>query len=253
MSMRHYLRMQAASVRSRFSKGRESEQVRVDSNLPLNLRFGSRLQFSEAPFLLAGEASYVSFPGNEALIGAFSEVDLGGLKTFRLYLESRADEEQSAMLMVLMSDSGDHVDEMYLFQEQYELPIYHVSLAEVAEHDDETTAVDFWLKDGEGILGMPLFHTPDELTYERLWESEQDRWLKPTESSETIMLDAYGSARTKVEHVGSMLFGRVFEGLGGDVQEYLFTSVERDTDGFRVRIWVGLPLSQADIDLPDAV
>ena len=253
MSMRHYLRMKAKSVRSRFSRNGKDEPERVDGDLPLDLRHGSRVQFSEAPFLLAADGTAVKFPGNECLITAFSEVDLGGLRTVRLYLQSRDDDDQSAMLMLIMKDKVNEVDEIYLFQEQYELPLYHTSLTEVPENEDETTAVDFWLAKDEGILGMPLFHTPEELTYERLWENDRDSWLSPAQSTEEISLDPYGENKTIVEHVGTMLFGRVFEGLGGNIQEYLLGSAERDEDGFQVRLWVGLPLSLADIELPDAI
>lgn len=253
MSMRHYLRQKVSSVKFRFRRDGKDEPERVDGNLPLQLRHGSRVQFSEAPFLLAAEGSFVEFPGDETLVTAFSEFDLGGLKTFCLYLECREDEEQSAMLMLLMKEHVDEVDEIYLFQEQYELPLYHTHLNEVGESEDETTAVDFWLAKDEGVLGMPLFHTPEELSYERLWGYDEDRWLEPTSTDEQIILDQFGENTTQVNHVGTMLFGRIFEGLGGDIQEYLFTSAQRDDEGFRVRIWAGIPLTLADINLPDAL
>ncbi len=253
MSMKQYLRLKVQAAKDRWS-GDGKEKVRVDGELPLNLRIGSRVQFAEAPFLLAGDATHVPYPGTETLLAAFSEVELAGMKTFRLYLDSRDDTDESVMLMLLMDDGGDYVDERYVFHEQYEIPLYHVSLADVPEHEDETSAVDFWLAKNEGILGMPLFHTPEESTYERLWEADQDIWLKPAALTETITLDPYGEGRTDVEHLGTMLFARVFDGLGGvETQEYLLPTVERDTDGFRVRIWVGLPLAANDLELPDAI
>lgn len=253
MSMKQYLRLKVQAAKDRWS-GDGKDKTRIDGELPLNLRMGSRVQFAEAPFLLAGEATHVPYPGAETLLTAFSEVELAGMKTFRLYLDSRDDPEESAMLMLVMDEKGEHVDERYVFHEQFELPLYHVALADVPEHEDETSAVDFWLAKDEGILGMPLFHTPDESTYERLWEHEQDIWLKPTSLTETITLDPYGEGQTDVEHLGTMLFARVFDGLGGvETQEFLLPTVERDSDGFRVRIWVGIPLSAADIDLPDAI
>ena len=254
MSMKQYLRLKVQAAKDRWSGDGKDDRTRVDNELPLNLRVGSRVQFEEAPFLLAGDATFVPFPGAEALLTAFSEVQLAGMKTFRLYLDSRENPDESAMLMLLMDDNGTDVSERYLFHEQYELPLFHVSMADVADHEDETSAVDFWLAKNEGILGMPMFHTPEEATYERLWEADQDVWLKPTTLSETIMLDPYGENRTEVEHLGTMLFARVFDGLGDiELQEYLLPTVERDTDGFRVRIWVGLPISPADMELPDAV
>ncbi len=253
MSMKQYLRLKVQAAKDRWS-GDGKDRTRVDGDLPLNLRIGSRVQFAEAPFLLAGDATHVPYPGAETLLAAFSEVELAGMKTFRLYLDSRDDTDESVMLMLLMNDGGEYVDERYVFHEQYEIPLYHVSLADVPEHEDETSAVDFWLAKDEGILGMPLFHTPEESTYERLWEADQDIWLKPAALTETITLDAYGEGRTDVEHLGTMLFARVFDGLGGvETQEYLLPTVERDTDGFRVRIWVGLPLAANDLELPDAI
>ena len=253
MSMKQYLRLKVQAAKERWS-GDDKDRVRIDGDMPLNLRIGSRVQFAEAPFLLAGDATHVPYPGAETLLVAFSEVELAGIKTFRLYLDSRDDTDQSVMLMLLMDDDGEHVDERYVFHEQYELPLYHVAVTDVPDHEDETSAVDFWLAKDEGILGMPLFHTPDESTYERLWEPDQDIWLKPVSSTETITLDSYGEGQTEVEHLGSMLFARVIDGLGGvETQEYLLPTVERDTDGFRVRIWVGLPLATTDLDLPDAI
>lgn len=253
MSMKQYLSLKVQAAKDRWS-GDGNDKVRVDNELPLNLRIGSRVQFAEAPFLLAGDATHVPYPGAETLLTAFSEVELAGMKTYRLYLDSRDEPDESAMLMLLMDESGENVDERYVFHEQYELPLYHVAVTDVPEHEDETSAVDFWLAKEEGILGMPLFHTPDESTYERLWEQDQDVWLKPAASNETITLDPYGENTTAVEHLGSMLFARVVDGLGGiETHEYLLPTVERDADGFRVRIWVGLPLAAADIDLPDAI
>lgn len=253
MSMKQYLRMKVQAAKDRWSRDGRDDKVRIDGTLPLNLRMGSRVQFSDAPFLLAGDATHVRFPGVETLLAAFSEVELTGMKTFRLYLDARDDPDESAMLMLIMDDSGEQVEERYIFHEQYELPLYHVAMSDVPEHEDETTAVDFWLKKDEGILGMPVFHTPEESSYERLWEAERDVWLTPTTLNETINLDAYGDAKTEVEHLGTMLFARVFDGIAGELQEYLLPTVERDPDGFRVRIWVGLPLDASDMDLPDAV
>ena len=252
MSMKHYLGLKVQAVKGRLSRDGKSQKDRIDDELPLNLRIGSRVRFAEAPFLLAGESTRVAYPGEETLLTAFSEVELAGLKTFRLYLDARDEEERSAMLMLLMDNAGEQVDERYVFEEKYELPLYHLRTSDVLAHEDETTAVDFWLAEEEGILGMPLFHTPDESTYERLWEHDQDIWLKPAKLSEIIQLDPYGDNPTEVEHLGTMLYARSFEGLSGETLEYLLATVERDADGFRVRIWVGLPLAPADIDMPDA-
>lgn len=250
--MRMYLSMKFDEVKERFS-GDKDERERIDTNLPFNLRVGSRVQISEAPFLLAGEETHVKYPGPEVLINAFSNVDLAGLKTVRLYVESRDDPDESAMLMLLVDGKNISVNEFYVFHEQYEIPLYHVAVSDVPEHEDEVNAVNFWIGKDEGILGMQLFHTPDDLTYSRLWEHDSDTWLAPAKCTETINLDAYGTDTTRVEHLGTMLYARTVEGLTGEIDEYLFTTVERDDDGFRVRIWVGLPLAQADIELPDAI
>ncbi len=252
MSMKKYLGMKLESAKERIARGREKSRERVDGSLPLGLRVGSRVQLSEAPFLLAGEASHVQYPGDEALISAFSETQLAGLKTHRLYLDDRADSDEESMLLLISDDSGENVDELYLFREQYEIPLYHVEVADVTE-GDETSAVEFWLHKEEGIIGMPLFHTPDELTYQRLWEPDRDVRIEPYQLKERIYLDSYGEATAQLEHQGTMLYGRVVEGIGGDIDEYLLITVERDEQVFQVRIWVGLALSQADIDLPDAV
>ena len=252
MSMKHYLGLRYDELKQRFKRDGSEPKTRVDSDLPLSLRHGSRIQFSEAPFLLTGDSCQVKYPGSEVLVHAFSSLTLAGLKSNRFYIESREDPDESAMLMVLLDDDGTTVNEMYLFHEQYEIPLYHVKVEDVSEHEDETNAVNFWIGKDEGILGMTLFHTPDELTYERLWEHDNDRWLEPAQVQETIHLDPYGDSSTVVEHLGTMLYARTFEGLGTSVDEYLLATVERDDNGFRVRIWVGIPISMADIELPDA-
>lgn len=252
MSMKQYLSLKLESAKERFARAREGERERIDDSLPLGLRIGSRVQLSEAPFLLAGESSHVDYPGEEALVSAFSETTLAGLNTHRLYLDDRTDTDQESMLLIVSDDAGSNVEEMYLFREQYEIPLYHIRV-EDAEEDDETSAVDFWLDREDGIIGMPLFHTPDELTYERLWEPDRDVRINPYKSDERIFLDGFGEASATLEHQGTMLYGRVVEGIGGDVDEYLLITVERDEQVFQVRIWIGLGLSQGDVDFPDAV
>ncbi len=251
MSMKQYLRLKVKAAKDRWSRDNANEKKRIDDRLPLNLRVGSRIQFAEAPFLLAGDASHTRHPGEETLLSAFSDVTFAGMKTYRLYLDSRLDPDESSMLMLLMDDKGNQVTERYVFHEQYELPLYHVA---VPENEDESTAVDFWLAENAGVLGMPLFYTPDDSTYERMWEADSDTWLSPVTLNETINLDPYGEQATQVEHLGTMLFARMLEGLGGaEIQEYLLPTVERDDNGFRVRIWVGISLDAADIELPDAI
>ena len=253
MSMKQYLRLKVQATKDRFARNDE-EKTRIDADLPLNLRMGSRVQFSETPFLLAGEQTHVQHPGDETLLTAFSQVALAGMDTYRLYLDDREDPDRSAMLMLIMDDQSKDVAERFIFNEQYEIPIYHVSLDDVPEHEDETSAVDFWIGKEQGILGMPVFHTPDELTYDRQWEPERDVWLEPTKHAERINLDAFGETTTEVDHLGTMLFARSIEALGGiDTIEYLLPTVERDADGFRVRIWVGIPVAATDMALPDAV
>lgn len=252
MSMKQYLSLKLESAKERLARAREGERERIDDSLPLGLRIGSRVQLSEAPFLLAGENSHVDYPGEEALVSAFSETTLAGLKTHRLYLDDRTDTDQESMLLLVSDDTGSNVEEMYLFREQYEIPLYHIRV-EDAQEDDETSAVDFWLDREEGIIGMPRFHTPDELTYERLWEPDRDVRISPYKSDEKIFLDGFGEASATLEHQGTMLYGRVVEGIGGDIDEYLLITVERDEQVFQVRIWIGLAISQGDVDFPDAV
>lgn len=252
MSMKVYLGMKVDELRTRF-RNRSDKKERIDTALPLDLRMGSRIRLSEAPFLLMGDQTPLQFPGDESLVGAFSESEMAGMRTFRLYLKDREDESQESMLLVLMGEDRQSVDEIYLFREYIELPLYYVGLNEVPDNGDEVNAVDFWIGESEGILGMPMFHTPDELSYERLWEPELDAQIPPLKMTEEVNLDPYGETVMEVEHLGTMLYARSFEGIGIDCDEYLLPTVEKDDEGFRVRVWVGIPLGESDLILPDAL
>ena len=252
MSMKVYLGMKVDEIRSRI-KNRSDKKTRIDLKLPMDLRFGSRVQLSEAPFILAGNETPLEYPGEESLIGGFSESTMAGLRTFRLYLKDRDNESQESMLMVLMADEGDAVEEVYLFREYTELPLYYAGMNEVPSDGDEVNAVDFWLDKSEGIIGMPVFHTPDEFTYERLWEPERDVKIPALNFTETVHLDPYGDQPMEIEHLGTMLYARTFKGIADECDEYLMPTVEKDDEGFRVRIWVGMSLAQADLTLPDAL
>lgn len=252
MSMKVYLSMKVDAIKSRFSSDAGPKE-RIDKSLPLGLRIGSRVRISEVPFMLAGDEIYLSYPGEESLVGAYSESDMAGLKTFRFYLKDRADLEQESVLLVLMDDNSKDVAEIYLFREQAEIPLFYNSLDEVPADGDEVNAVNFWIGEQGGIIGMPLFNTPDDIVYGRLWESELDARIPALEVEEKIHLDPYGDAVMHVEHLGTMLYARSVEGLSEEIDEYIMPTVEKDDDGFRVRIWVGMPLAISDIELPGTI
>ena len=249
--MKTYIGMQANALKKRLKGGRK-RKVRIDAGLPFDLRMGSRIQFSEAPFLLAGEEFGVDHPGDESLVAGYSEAEWAGLKTFRLYAQDRATGSQ-CLLLVVMGGEAVEDEEVYLFREQTEIPLHHAGLDEVPQDGNEVNAADFWIGESEGIIGMPLFHTPDELTYHRLWDSDNDARIPPLAFREEIHWDAYGDRSATVEHLGEVLYARTVAGTGGELDEYLLPSVERDEEGFRVRVRVGMPLSPADLSFPDAV
>ena len=136
MSMKVYLGMKVDEIKDRF-RNRSEQKSRIDLDLPLDLRMGSRIQISEAPFILTGEESPLQYPGDESLIGGFSDSSMAGLKTFRLYLKDRDDDSQESMLMVLMGDDETTVEELFLFREYTEVPLYYVDLKEVPADGDE--------------------------------------------------------------------------------------------------------------------
>ena len=252
MSMKVYVSMKVDDLKTKF-QNRGKNVKRIDGELPLNLRFGSRIQISEAPFLLTGEQGLLKYPGEESLIGGFSEVDMAGLKTYRLYLKDRDDDSQESMILVIMNDKGDAADELYLFREYEEIPLYYANVDEVSKEGDEIHAVQFWIDESEGIIGMPMFHTPDDYSYERQWNHDADERIAELKFHESINLDPYGELALEVEHLGTMVYARTFDGIGIECDEYLLPTIEKDDDGFRVRIWIGMPLAESDLVLPDAV
>lgn len=255
MSMKVYMGMKIGALKNRFSKSGDDNEPkpRIDTDLPMKLHIGSRIRLSEAPFLLAGDEAGVKYPGEESLVGAYSRTTLSGLSTVRFYLKDREDTEQESMLLAVMGDDGQTVEERYLFREAAEIPLYYVSLDDVPSDGDEVNAVNFWIGENNGIIGMPLFHTPDEQTFSRLWDSENDSKIPVFTLDEKIHLDPYGDEVMDVEHLGTMLYVRSAEGLGDEYDEYLLPTVEKDDEGFRVRIWVGMSLASSDMEFPDAI
>ena len=247
--MKTYIGIKANALKERLKGGRK-DKVRIDAGLPFNLRVGSRIGFSPAPFLLAGEEFGVAHPGDESLVAGYSETEWAGLETFRIHTQDRATGSQ-CLLVFVMEDGA--AEEVYLFTEQTEVPLHHVGLEEVPEDGDAVNAVDFWIGESEGIIGMPLFHTPDELTYHRLWDGDNDARIPPVAFREKTHWDAYGERTATVEHLGEMLYARTVEGTGGALDEYLLPAVERDDEGFRVRVWVGMALAPTDLSFPDAL
>ena len=251
--MKVYLSMKFDDMKSRF-RNRKDKRKRVDQDLPLNVRWGSRVEISEAPFLLREGSGFVAYPGAESLIGAFSRVSMGGLPTVRFYMKDRENPQSESMLLVATSSNGGGSQhEIYLFREKEEIPLYYTRMDEAPNEDAVENSVDFWIGSEEGIIGMPYFHSPDEVTYERLWEPENEARIDGASFNEDIKMDAYGEQTLQVEHLGTALYARAFEGLGGEQDEYMLPTVEHDETGFRVRIWIGMPLSEADLGFPDAV
>ncbi len=247
--MKTYIGLKTKALRERF-KGDRRRRVRVAAGLPFNLRVGSRILFSEAPFLLAGEAFGVGYPGDESLVAGYSEIAWAGLKTFRIYVRDRATGGESLLLFVMGENAPE---ELYLFVNQTEIPLHHAGLAEVPDDGDEINAADFWIGESAGIIGMPLFHTPDDLTYRRLWDTDSDKRITPLAFQEQIHTDAHGEDCATVQHLGEMLYARAVEGTGGQLDEYLLPSVEKHDAGFCVRIRVGMALSLADLSFPDTL
>lgn len=253
MSMKVYLSMKIDDLKTRF-RDRKDKRVRIDQDLPLNVRWGSRVEISEAPFLLREGSGFVPYPGSESLIGAFSRVDMAGLPTARYYMKDRDNPDSESMLLVARSPNSESTsDEIFLFREKEEIPMYYTRMDEAPNEDAVENAVDFWIGNAEGIIGMPYFHSPDEVTYERLWEPDNEERIAGAKFIEDIKMDPYGEQTLQVEHMGTMLYARTFEGIGGAQDEYMLPTVEHDDSGFRVRIWLGLPLSEADLGFPDAV
>ncbi|GAB6042495.1 DUF2491 family protein [Endothiovibrio diazotrophicus] len=253
MSMKVYLGMKVDALKARFSHRDDGPKPRIDGDLPAGLRLGSRIIVNEAPFLLAGETCAVEYPGEESLVGAYSKVEFGGMETYRLYLKGRDHAERDSMLMVVMEENGHDVAEYYLFREQDEIPLYFVGRDELPPDGDEVHTVEFWIGAEDGIIGAPEFHTPDDHAYGRAWMPEGDYRIPAAEFDERIVLDPYGEHALEVEHLGTMLYARNVEGLSDPVDEFLMPTVERDEEGFRCRVWVGLPLAPADLTLPDAI
>ena len=127
MSMKVYLSMKFDDIKTRF-RNRKDKRARVDKDLPLNVRWGSRVEISEAPFLLREGYGFVPYPGPESLIGAFSRVDMAGLPTVRFYMKDRENPDSESMLLVASSpDGGNTQDEIYLFREKEEIPMYYTA------------------------------------------------------------------------------------------------------------------------------
>lgn len=245
MSMKAYLEMKVDAL------GWSSRNSESDQNLPLGLRIGSRVQIDETPFLLAGENVSLEYPGAESLVGAYSKTNLYGLTTYRFYLEDR-DSDAESMLMLVLNEQGA-VAEQYLFREHAEIPLYYVSLDDVPPGADDVHAVDFWVGEAGGIIGQPIFFTPDEKDYSRLWEPELNVPIPPLKLDEMIHLKPSGHSKRQVEHVGTMLYSRSVEGLTTAIDEYILPTVEKDEAGFRTRIWVGLPLALTNLVFPDSI
>ncbi len=248
MSMKAYMDMKFDSLKQSMNGQKQDKLPGID--LPLGLRIGSRVSIEEAPFLLAGEEG-PEYPGQESLIEGGSCIDIYGLTVFRLYLKDRGSATES-MLMLVMDGEGD-IAEYYLFRELAEVPLYFSCLDEVPLDGDEANAISFWIGEDKGIIGLPVFFTPEGHEYARLWESDVAGRVSPVSFSETIHFDAFNPEHVRVQHLGCMLYTRSIQGLSDETDEFLLVSVERGDNSFSTRIWTGLILSEADLQFPDSI
>ena len=248
--MRKYLGLRVDAIKQRVGRSLKSDSVPKRRPLPFQLRLGSRIRFSEAPFLLAQGHFGAVHPGAEALLVGYSETPVAGMDAWRLSIEDRHD-GRAFMLLVILGEEEAEAAEVFLFSVQEDMPLHYSVLKDVPRDADETEAADFWIGDPEGIIGLPLFYTPSELTYERVWSPERgDVRIDPLSYSEQVWK---GEGAFTVEHLGEMLYVHTHEINGRAFDEFLLPSVEREAENFRARVWVGMRLALTDLTFPDAL
>ena len=230
--MRKYLGMKAAAIKQRVGLSAKKDDVSARRPVPFQLRLGSRICFSEAPFLLAQGYFGTTHPGVEALLVGYSETPVAGMDAWRLYVEDRHN-GRAFMLLAILGEEEAETPEIFLFAVQEDVPLYYAALKDAPRSADDSETADFWIGEVQGIIGLPLFSTPDELTYERVWSPERgDVRIDPLAYLEQVQK---GEDTCTVEHLGEMLYVHTYKNGNDAFDEFLLPSVEREAEHFRAR------------------
>jgi hypothetical protein len=215
----------------------KARMERVDTDLPLGLRFNAIVEVPEVDFILGGDDLKVKHPGTSNAVLSYGAFPVGDSNVHRFYLES----SDIIYMLQIVTDMKNIVEECKLF----------MPYDEVYPED-----WDFWLSDKDGYIGLDIFQTKDQTQYFRVWENddakrvvEQDQKgnqitrIPPVQLTEKLYLDPYGE-QTEMVKYDSMLYGRH---VNDKVDEYLLLSAVNEKDGASVQIMVGIELQHKSI------
>jgi hypothetical protein len=221
-------------------KNEEVDRPRIDGNLPLELKIGSRLSIMCPSAIIAGDKLNMKVPLGELSVVSYGTFTIYGFKGYRFYLST--DSQELFTLQVVLNQKGE-IDDLKLYS-------LH----------DEITAIpkdgwDFWLNDHDGYIGYSIFDLKDGTRYFRAWDNETEQeivakdddevitHIPPVRFEETVHEDPYGDKRHRVTHL-SMLYGR---DATDSVAEFMMVSVADDQDGASVQILLGLGVAPIEV------
>ncbi len=223
MSMRSSVAFVIAVVQESVSarlQGSIPNRSRIDTNLPLGIRFGSFVTFEPTPFLLQ-EGSRIGAPTKPLEVVSYDTFDYGGNLVYRFYFR-----DSKYFLQVMRSSSGSLIEgELKIFRN-------HLETNPVTQED-----WDFWLQQGFGMIGLKNVDDSDGKTFTHLLIDGDTPWMSPIVSQSTLYLDLYGDRRETEELIWAPYYRTINEGEN-PCEFVLFTAVKKKEGPQIVEAWV---------------
>lgn len=237
-------------------KWKDSNQERLDKNLPLGIKIGARIQLdTTADFIIAQDELCMPEAPEKGTIYQIGTFDFGrGMKTTRAYFSAPGADGTFAQVAFLQVDSQrESIGNVRLFVQIEEMGIREQDGGFfLVDSSGEEYDLDEWLNEEQGILGAPEFYMPnpqneeDSVTFHRLNQPNANRILRE-ERIEKLLGDPFGEDREEV-HCTAADYHRE---LDNDYvkREYLILRLAEGDHEAGVEIYVGIDVSQSAVDI----
>ena len=225
--------------RKALGSGQEKDiSSRVDNDLPLGLRIGSKISCSTAGYALYRGQMLMKKIDDPLYVLSFGTFEIANStqKGFRFRLG--AEHEVSATLQIILQE--EDITECRLFTP------YANDYPQGSEMDQARFWED-WL-DEDGRIGISTFSLEDDgVEYGRAISPDGPDWINPIEAEEVVYQDSFDTKVERIHHM-FMTYGRwLDEEL--EVAEFLMLSAEDHENEALVTLQIGIDIPSSGVSV----